>query len=50
MTRNPRDVGYPQIDTAGLYSPMGDPTSFVYRNNEHFELYQNVLIDRAPTT
>ena len=47
VTSDPRDIGYPQIDTAGLYSAMGDPTSFVYRNNEHFELYQNVLIDRG---
>ena len=47
VTRDPRDVGYPQVNTAGLYSTMGDPTSFVYRNNEHFELYQNVLIDRG---
>lgn len=47
VTRDPRDIGYPQIDTAGLYSAMGDPASFVYRDNEHFELYQNVLIDRG---
>ena len=47
VTRDPRDVGYPQIDTGGLYSAMGDPASFVYRNNEHFELYQNILIDRG---
>ena len=47
VTRDPRDLGYPQIDTAGMYSAMGDPSSFVYRNNEHFELYQNVLIDRG---
>ena len=47
VTRDSRDVGYPQIDTAGVYSAMGDPSSFVYRDNEHFELYQNVLIDRG---
>ena len=47
VTRAPRDVGYPQIDTAGLYSAMGDPTSFVFRRNEHFELYNNFLIDRG---
>ena len=47
VTRDPRDVGYPQIDTGGLYSAMGDPTSFVYRRNEHFELYNNFLIDRG---
>ena len=47
VTRDLRDVGYPQISTAGLYSTMGDPTSFVYRRNEHFELYENLLLDRG---
>ena len=26
---------------------MGDPTSFVYRNNEHVEIYENLLFDRG---
>jgi outer membrane receptor protein involved in Fe transport len=47
VTRDPRDVGYPQMSTAGLFSTMGDPTSFVYRRNEHFELYENLLLDRG---
>jgi len=47
VTRDPRDVGYPQISTAGLFSTMGDPTSFVYRRNEHFEVYENLLLDRG---
>ena len=47
VTRDPRDEGFPQISTAGLYSTMGDPTSFVYRRNEHLELYENVLVDRG---
>ena len=47
VSRNPRDVGFPQISTAGLYSTMGDPTTFVSRHNEHFELYDNFLITRA---
>ena len=47
VTRDPRDVGFPQINTGSLYSPMGDPTSFVFRQNEHFELYDNFLIDRG---
>ncbi len=46
VTRDPRDVGFPQISTRGLYSTMGDPTSFVFRNNQHFELYENFTIDR----
>ena len=47
VTIDPRDTGFPQISTAGLYSDMGDPTTFVVRENEHFELYNNFLIDRG---
>ena len=47
VSRNPRDVGFPQISTAGLYSTMGDPTTFVSRDNEHVEVYDNFLIDRG---
>ena len=47
VTSDPRDTGFPQISTAGLYSVMGDPTTFVVRENEHFELYNNFLIDRG---
>ncbi|MCH7750468.1 MAG: TonB-dependent receptor, partial [Acidobacteria bacterium] len=47
VSRNPRDVGFPQISTAGLYSTMGDPTTFVSRHNEQFEVYDNFLIDRG---
>ena len=47
VTADPRDTGFPQIGTGGLYSVMGDPTSFVARNNEHFEIYDNFLIDRG---
>jgi hypothetical protein len=45
VTTDPRDTGFPQINTAGLYSTMGDPTTFVTRKNEHFEVYENFLID-----
>ena len=47
VTDDPRDVGFPQISLGGLYSTMGDPTSFVYRDNVHFELYDNVTLDRG---
>lgn len=47
VTRDPRDVGFPQISTSGLYTTMGDPASFVFRDNQHFEVYNNVLIDRG---
>jgi hypothetical protein len=47
VTRDPRDVGFPQISVGGLYSTMGDPTSFVFRDNEHFEIYDNITLDRG---
>ena len=47
VTSDPRDTGFPQVSTAGLYSVMGDPSSFVSRDNEHFEFYNNFLIDRG---
>jgi hypothetical protein len=47
VTGDPRDVGFPQISTGGLYNTMGDPTSFTARRNEHFELYDNVTLDRG---
>jgi hypothetical protein len=47
VTSDPRDMGFPQISTRGLYSAFGDPTSFVSRDNEHFELYDNVTLDRG---
>ena len=47
VTSDPRDVGFPQISTRGLFSTFGDPTSFVRRENEHFELYDSLMIDRG---
>jgi hypothetical protein len=47
VTRDPRDMGFPQISTRGLYSSMGDPTSFVARDNQHVELYDSLLVDRG---
>jgi hypothetical protein len=47
VTRDPRDAGFPQVSFRGLYSAIGDPTSFVYRDNQNFELYDNVTLDRG---
>lgn len=47
VTTDPRDVGYPQISTAGLFSTMGDPTVFTTRNNHQVELYENLTVDRG---
>ena len=47
VTADVRDVGFPQISTRNLYSTMGDPASFIFRDNQHFELYDNFTIDRG---
>ena len=47
VTTDPRDTGFPQISTGGLYSTFGDPTVFTTRNNQHFELFENVTLDRG---
>ena len=47
VTSDPRDAGFPQISTGGLYSTMGDPTVFTTRENWHVELYDNFTIDRG---
>lgn len=47
VTTDPRDIGFPQISTRGQYSTFGDPTSFVHRDNQHVELYNNVSFDRG---
>jgi hypothetical protein len=47
VTRDPRDVGYPQVSLAGLYSTMGDPTNFTTRHDTSFELYENVTLDKG---
>jgi hypothetical protein len=47
VTRDPRDAGYPQISTRGLYSAFGDPASTVARDNSHLEVYDNLLLDRG---
>jgi hypothetical protein len=47
VTTDPRDAGFPQISTGGLYNTMGDPAVFTTRDNQHFELYDNFTIDRG---
>src|SRR6185295_12307619 len=39
VTTDPRDTGYPQISTGGLYSTFGDPTIFTTRDNLQIELF-----------
>ena len=47
VTSDVRDMGYPQVSFGGLFSAIGDPTSFVSRNNKSFELYDNVMLPRG---
>jgi hypothetical protein len=47
VTTDPRDSGFPQISTRGLYSNFGDPTSTITRDNQHVELYDSLLVDRG---
>jgi hypothetical protein len=49
VTSDPRDMGFPQVSTGGLYSTFGDPTVFTARDNQHFELFDNVTVDRLLT-
>ena len=41
-TRSARRRLPADLHRRALYSTFGDPTSFVYRDNQHFELYDNV--------
>jgi len=47
VTTNPLDMGYPQVSFGGLFSAVGDPTSFISRDNRSIELYDNLLLDRG---
>ena len=47
VTTNPGDMGFPLVSFGGQFSPIGDPASFVSRNNTSLELYDNVVVDRG---
>jgi hypothetical protein len=47
VTTDSRDMGYPEVSFAGQFSTIGDPTSFVSREDRSYELYENVLLDRG---
>jgi hypothetical protein len=47
VTTDPRDMGFPQISTGGLYSTFGDPTIFTTRDNDHLEIFENFTVDRG---
>ena len=47
VTQDPRDLGYPQVSFSGLFSTIGDPASFVSRENRSYELYDNLMLERG---
>ena len=47
VTTDPRDMGYPQVSFGGLFSTIGDPASFVAREDRSYELYDNIMLDRG---
>ena len=47
VTTNPLDMGYPQAAFGGLFNTIGDPATFVSRDNRSYELYDNVMFDRG---
>ena len=47
VSTDARDTGYPQVSFGGLFSTIGDPTSFVSRDDHSYELYDNVMVDRG---
>jgi hypothetical protein len=47
VTGDARDTGYPQVSFGGRFSAIGDPTTFVSRDDRSVELFDNVLIDRG---
>lgn len=46
-TPNEGDKGYPQVSFGGLFSTVGDATSFVTRRDTSIEFYDNVFINRS---
>ncbi len=47
VTPDRADMGYPQASFGGLFGTIGDPTSFVSRDDRSYELYDNIIFDRG---
>jgi hypothetical protein len=50
VTTNPLDTGYPQMSFGGQFSTMGDPASFIFRDNRDFEFSDNIIWHRGVHT
>jgi hypothetical protein len=46
-TKNAEDKGYPQVSFGGLFSNIGDPTTFVTRHDNSIEFYDNLFVNRG---
>jgi len=45
-TANPADAGFPQFNLSSEFSTIGSPTGFTSRVDNHFDLYDNVIVQR----
>lgn len=43
VTANPLDAGFPQASLGGQFSTMGDPASFIFRDNRDLEFFGNLI-------
>jgi hypothetical protein len=49
-TRNPSDLGYPQVSLSNAFTTLGDATGFTTRVDRDFELYDNVTVHHGAHT
>ena len=50
VTANPLDTGYPQVSFGGQFSPIGDPATFIFRDNRDLEFSDNLIWHRGTHT
>lgn len=43
VTTNALDAGFPQVSLGGQFSTMGDPASFIFRDNRDVEIFGNLI-------
>lgn len=47
VTRNPADIGYPQVSLSNAFSTIGSAAGFTSRVDRDFEFFDNVLVHRG---
>ena len=50
VTKDPQDMGYPQVSLSNTFTTIGDAAGFIMRSNRDFELYDNVSIQHGKHT